>query len=127
MVHYLCSISHEKLVNVKCGTIQLAAVWVVRNDYLENTCADWSKTGQEPRGEWRVRIQGADVGCLRHHSTERTLLPNIKCINKQRHELERSPHGFFLFYAQNIVASVMLDNVHVYISKCENSHKTCQY
>lgn len=46
--------------------------------YLENTCADWFKTGQEPYGEWCARIQGTDVGCARHRSAERTLLPNLK-------------------------------------------------
>ena len=52
--------------------------------YLENTCADWSKTGQEPYGEWCARIQGADVGCARHCSAERMLLPNLKCTNTHR-------------------------------------------
>lgn len=51
--------------------------------YLENTRADWSKTGQEPYGEWCARIQGADVGCARHCSAERTLLPNLKCTSTQ--------------------------------------------
>lgn len=51
--------------------------------YLENTCADWSKTGQEPYGEWCARIQGADVGCARHCSAERTLLPNLKRTSTQ--------------------------------------------
>lgn len=52
--------------------------------YLENTSADWSKTGQEPYGEWCARIQGDDVGCARHQSTECTLLPNLKSTNTHR-------------------------------------------
>lgn len=47
----------------------------------QNAHADWSRTGQEPYGEWFARIQGADVGFARHRSPERMLLPNLKCIN----------------------------------------------
>lgn len=61
------------------GTIQRAAVWVVLNPSWENTGSDWSKTGQEPYGEWCARIQGADVGCARHRSAQHMLLPNLKC------------------------------------------------
>ncbi len=66
--------------------------------YLENTCADWSKTGQEPYGEWCARIQGADVGCSRHRSVERMLLPNLKCTNIE----EYVPDMKSLFYNVNV-------------------------
>lgn len=53
--------------------------------YLENTCADWSKTGQEPYGEWCARIQGADVGCARHRSAERRSVIAVATFKEHPH------------------------------------------